>query len=385
MNGTEKAELTRAMVESGARLDWSDLPGPKVDKHSTGGVGDKTSLIVAPLAAACGCVVPMMSGRGLGHTGGTLDKLEAIPGFRTHLSRDQMSGVLKKAGCAIVAQTHDVAPADKILYALRDATATIESIPLITASIMSKKIAEGIDALVMDVKCGQGAFMKTRADARALADSLVATGTANHVRTEALITAMDAPLGRMVGNALEVREAIATLRGDGPADLEALSLALTARMVLLGGLASSLPEAEAKVCAALRSGQGVERLRQMISEQGGDPRVMDDSGVLPHAPRQMLLRAGRTGFVGDIHAELVGLAAMLLGAGRDRMDDAIDPTVGVRILTKPGEAIKAGEPFVEVHYRDESRFPEVVVLLNRSLRIDDAKPAPTPLILESIT
>ncbi len=195
MDGAETARLARAMVASGATLDWSDLPGPKVDKHSTGGVGDKTSLIVAPLAAACGCVVPMMSGRGLGHTGGTLDKLEAIPGFRTQLSRDQMRGVLEKAGCAIVGQTHDIAPADKILYALRDATATIDSIPLITASIMSKKIAEGIDALVMDVKCGQGAFMKTRADARSLAESLVATGTANHVRTEALITAMDAPLG----------------------------------------------------------------------------------------------------------------------------------------------------------------------------------------------
>ena len=385
MDGEEMAHLTRAMVESGAKLDWSDLPGPKVDKHSTGGVGDKTSLILAPLAAACGCLVPMMSGRGLGHTGGTLDKMEAIPGFRTHLSKDQMRGVLKKAGCAIVGQTHDVAPADKILYALRDATATIESIPLITASIMSKKIAEGIDVLVMDVKCGQGAFMKTRADARELADSLVATGTANHLRTQALITAMDAPLGCMVGNALEVREAIATLRGEGPADLESLSLALTARMVLMGGLAASLPEAEAKVYSVLQSGQGVERLRQMIAEQGGDPRVMDDPGILPKAPQQMLLRAAPPDMSAIFNAEFVGLAAMLLGAGRDRMEDAIDPAAGVRILAKPGETIKADDPFVEVHYRREGRLPEVVVLLNRAWRIDDERPAQMPLILESIS
>jgi thymidine phosphorylase len=237
----------------------------------------------------------------------------------------------------------------------------------------------------MDVKCGKGAFMKTRGDARALADSLVATGSANHVRTEALITAMDAPLGRMVGNALEVGEAIATLRGEGPGDLEALSLALAARMVLLGGLAASLPEADAKARVALQSGQGLERLRRMIAEQGGGPRVVDDPALLPRAPRQMLLRAERAGYVSDIHAELVGRAAMRLGAGRDRMDDAIDSAVGVRILAKPDEAIKAGDPFVEMHYRADDRLREAVDLLNQAWRIDDAKPGETPLILESIS
>ncbi len=386
MNADETAQLTRAMVEAGARLDWSDLPEPKVDKHSTGGVGDKTSLIVAPYAAACCCVVTMMSGRGLAHSGGTLDKLEAIPGFRALLSAEQMRGILKKTGCVMVGPTHDVAPADKILYALRDVTATVESIPLITASILSKKIAEGIDALVMDVKCGQGAFMKTRNDARALAEAIVATGNANHLRTEAILTAMDAPLGRMVGNALEVREAIATLRGDGPSDLQTLSVALAARMVLRGGLAAALEQAEGRVRAALTSGQGVERLRIMIAEQGGEPRVVDDPNLLPAKRRNKCCCVpAPSGWIGDIHAELVGMATMLLGAGRERVDDAIDHAVGVRILAKPGEAIKAGEPFVEVHFSAAGQLREAVALLNRAWRIDDEPPAQTPLILECVS
>ena len=384
MNADETAHLTRAMVHSGDKLDWSDLPGPKVDKHSTGGVGDKTSLILAPVAAACGCVVPMMSGRGLGHTGGTLDKLESIPGFRVDLSLGEFRAALKNVGCALIGQTREIAPADKILYALRDVTATVESIPLITASIMSKKIAEGIDALVMDVKCGQGAFMKTQADARALAESLVATGQGNNVRTQALITAMDAPLGRAVGNALEVRECIDTLRGNGPRDLETLSITLAARMVLLGGLAKSLDDAEVKVRDALTSGRGLEKFRQIIAQQGGDPHVVDDVRRLPTAPHQLLVRAERSGFIGALNAELVGLASMLLGAGRDRVEDGVDPAVGVVIQAQRGEWVNAGDALAEVHYRTETRLGEAMARLRQAWQVNDIKPAEMPLILESI-
>jgi pyrimidine-nucleoside phosphorylase len=384
MNAEETAHLTRAMVNAGDKLDWSHLPGPKVDKHSTGGVGDKTSLILAPLASACGCIVPMMSGRGLGHTGGTLDKLEAIPGLRVDLALDEFRVALQNVGCALVGQTREIAPADKILYALRDVTATVESIPLITASIMSKKIAEGIDALVMDVKCGQGAFMKTQADARTLAESLVVTGRGNGVRTQALITAMDVPLGRAVGNAVEVRECIDTLRGNGPKDLETLSVALAARMVLLGNLAASMPEAEARVRDALTSGRGLEKFRQVIAQQGGDPHVVDDTTRLPAAPHQLLLRAERAGYVVDIHAERVGLASMLLGAGRDRVEDRVDAAVGVIIQARPGDAVKPGDGLAEVHYRTESRLGEAMTLLRQAWRIDDAQPAKMTLIMECI-
>jgi pyrimidine-nucleoside phosphorylase len=383
MTADETAHLTRAMVASGAKLDWSDLDGPKVDKHSTGGVGDKTSLILAPLAAACGCFVPMMSGRGLGHTGGTLDKLEAIPGFRVGLGVDEMRRVLKKTGCVLVGQTKDVAPADKKLYALRDVTATVESVALITASIMSKKIAEGIGALVMDVKCGKGAFMKTREQAKELAESIVATGAGNGVRTEALITAMDAPLGRMVGNAMEVREAIETLRGEGPRDLESLSVTLAARMVRLAGLAKSDEDAESKVRAALTSGRGLDVFRKIIAEQGGDARVVNDLARLPSAPKQTTVCAARSGFVADIHAERVGVATMLLGAGRNRVEDAIDPAVGARILARPGDAIRAGDALVEVHYRDAARLGDALALLAEAWTIADAAPPATPLILET--
>ena len=384
MDADETAHLTRAMVESGARLDWSDLPGPKVDKHSTGGVGDKTSLILAPLAAACGCVVPMMSGRGLGHTGGTLDKLEAIPGFRVDLSLDQFRAALHHVGCALIGQTREVAPADKILYGLRDVTATVESIPLITASIMSKKIAEGIDALVMDVKCGQGAFMKPLPEARALASSLVATGNANGVRTRALITAMDAPLGRAVGNALEVRESIETLQGNGPRDIEMLSVVLAAQMVHLGGLAGSREEAEAKVRDALASGRGLEKLRQTIAQQGGDPRVVDDLSRLPAAPHELPLRAERDGVIAEVNAEFVGLASMLLGAGRDRVEDAVDPAVGVMLERKPGDAVKAGETLAVVHFRSEARLSEAMVLLQNAWKIAEEAPAGHRMILDEI-
>src|SRR3954465_14289247 len=291
MTRDETAWLTSAMVDSGVRVALRDLPGAKVDKHSTGGVGDKTSLVVAPVAAACGLQVPMMSGRGLGHTGGTLDKLEAIPGFRVNLSLEEMKAALAKTGCAMLGQTAQIAPADKKLYALRDVTGTVESIPLISASIMSKKIAEGIDALVLDVKTGSGAFMKTEADSRRLAEMLVSIGNASGVRTEAVITDMDAPLGRAVGNALEVIECLEVLKGRGPRDLIDVSVELTARMLVLGTKAADLAAAKQQVEAAIDSGAGLQRFRQIIEVQGGDPKVVDDYQRLPHVAERRTVAA----------------------------------------------------------------------------------------------
>src|SRR4249919_2056805 len=337
MSTQETAWLTDAMVHSGVRVDLSSIPGVKVDKHSTGGVGDKTSIVLAPLAAACGVPVPMMSGRGLGHTGGTLDKLESIPGFRVNLSLEEMRAALIAVGCAMIGQTAQIAPADKKLYALRDVTGTVESIPLISASIMSKKIAEGIDALVLDVKTGSGAFMKTEADSRRLAESLVSIGNRSGVRTEALITAMDAPLGRAVGNALEVIECIEILKGSGDqsGDLVDVSVELTARMLVLGKLAHDRSDAERRVRAAIASGEGLARLQQIIEIQGGDHRVVDDYSRLPSAPERHLVRATRDGYPTELHAESVGRASVILGAGRDRVEDPVDHGVGIMVLAKP--------------------------------------------------
>ena len=306
MDAQETAALTEAMVSSGIRVNLGDIPGTKVDKHSTGGVGDKTSLVLAPLAAACGVPVPMMSGRGLGHTGGTLDKLEAIPGFRVDLSLEEMKAALARTGCAMIGQTAQIAPADKKLYALRDVTGTVESIPLISASIMSKKIAEGIDALVLDVKTGSGAFMKTEADSRRLAESLVAIGNASGVKTEAIITAMDAPLGRAVGNALEVIECLDVLKGGGPQDLVDVSVELAARMLVLGKVAGDIGAAERQVRSAIGSGAGLERFRQIIEIQGGDPKVIDDYTRLPHVPGRHLVPATRG---------TISITAVTAGAG----------------------------------------------------------------------
>jgi pyrimidine-nucleoside phosphorylase len=384
MDAEETAVLTRAMACSGVRLDLSDIPGPKIDKHSTGGVGDKTSLIVAPLAAACGVVVPMMSGRGLGHTGGTLDKLEAIPGFRVALSLPDMRAALGQVGCVMIGQTPKIAPADRLLYALRDVTATVESIPLITASIMSKKIAEGIGGLVLDVKCGTGAFMKNRQDAEALARSLIQSGQKNGVRTRALLTAMDEPLGRAVGNALEVHECLQTLRGQGPADLEMLSVELAARMVYLGGQAASLPEAVGKVRQALASGAGLEKFRQIISRQGGDVRALDQPERLPAASRRWLLRAVGPGFVAAIDAEKVGRASMVLGAGRDRVHDAIDHAVGIVIQARRGDEVRAGDALAEVYYSDEAKLGKAKPLLDHAWIILAAKPAQASVLLGEV-
>ena len=384
MNEAETVELTRAMVRSGVALDLSDLPGPKVDKHSTGGVGDSTSLILAPLAAACGAVVPMMSGRGLGHTGGTLDKLEAIPGFRTALSLDEFRITLRTVGCAMIGPTAEVAPADKRLYALRDVTATVENVSLITASILSKKIAEGIEALVMDVKCGRGAFMKREEDARELARSLVTTGNRQGVRTRALLTRMDTPLGRCVGNALEVRECIAALRGDEPSDLLELSVRLASQMLLLGRLATTLQEADDMIRAALTSGRGLEKLRAIIAGQGGDPRVVDDPARLPTAPHRHLFRAARGGFVTDIHAEHLGRASMRLGAGRTRVEDVVDPAVGIVVCAPVGAEVRPGDPLAEVHYRSDTGLPAALDLLREAWTMGDQPPPATPLLLDTI-
>ncbi len=342
MSAPETAALTDAMVRSGVRVDYPGVDGIPVDKHSTGGVGDKTSLILAPLAAACGAYVPMMSGRGLGHTGGTLDKLEAIPGFRTALSLDELRAALHDVGCALIGQTSEIAPADRILYALRDVTGTVESIPLICASIMSKKIAEGIGGLVLDVKTGVGAFMKTPEASRQLAESLVAIGVASGVRTEALITSMDAPLGRMVGNSLEVIESIETLKGRGPADLEALSVTLAARMLMTARIEDSEPAAEARIRAALDSGAALDLFRRIVTRQGGDPAVIDDYHRLPAAPDRHIVPARRAGYVTGLHAEQIGRAAVALGAGRATLADTIDPGVGVEVRCPPGTQVVRG-------------------------------------------
>jgi pyrimidine-nucleoside phosphorylase len=384
MSADETAWLTGFMARSGATLDWSDLPGPAVDKHSTGGVGDKTSLILAPLVAACGAYVPMMSGRGLGHTGGTLDKLESIPGFRVHLSITEFPAILKKVGMVMIGQTAEVAPADKKLYALRDATSTVESIPLITASILSKKIAEGISGLVMDVKCGRGAFMKNRTDARKLAESIAANGTVNGVRTEAMITAMDAPLGRAVGNALEVLECIDVLQGGGPEDVKTLSVELASRMLRLAGLAITLDEARAQITAALTSGRGLELFRRIIEHQGGDPIVIDDPSRLPTAPKRKALTADQSGFVRQLDAEIIGDAACILGAGREQASHNVDHAVGFVIPVRVGDKVNRGDALIEIHYRDEAKCTKAQEMLVRACAIGDALPAKSELIIEVI-
>jgi pyrimidine-nucleoside phosphorylase len=375
MSREETARLTDAMVHSGIRVDLSDIPGVKVDKHSTGGVGDKTSLVLAPIAAACGVVVPMMSGRGLGHTGGTLDKLESIPGFRVRLSLAEMKAALRATGCAMIGQTAEIAPADRKLYSLRDVTGTVESIPLISASIMSKKIAEGIDALVLDVKTGSGAFMKTDGDSRQLAESLVAIGQASGVRTEAMITRMDTPLGCAVGNAVEVIESIEVLKGNGPSDLEEISVALAARMLVLAGISSDDADARTRVRKVVASGEALDRFRRIIEHQGGNPRVVDDYRLLSAAPERSLVVAARSGYVARLDAELVGRASVVLGAGRDKVEDDVDPAVGIMVKARRGEQVRAGDPVLELHYRTIDRREAARALAERAIVIDDA-PAP---------
>jgi len=384
MNAEETAHLTSAMVRSGERVDLSDIPGVKVGKHSTGGVGDKVSIVLAPVAAACGVVVPKMSGRGLGHTGGTLDKLESIPGFRIDLSIAEFKQVLRTVGTSIIGQTKTLAPADKTLYALRDVTATIESIPLIAASIMSKKLAEGSSALVLDVKCGDGAFMKDVARARSLARAMVAIGSHAGVRTEAVLTSMEAPLGRSVGNALEIVECIATLKGQGPARLTRVVCGLGARMVVLAGIEASAEAAAVRVERALSSGRALETFARMVQAQGGDPAVIDRGERLPTAPDRDVVRATRAGYVTAIRAEGIGRASAVLGAGRERAGDPVDHAVGVVLEVEPGDRVDHGQPLVTLHHRAGHGLAASRRYCEESLVVGDVPPVALPEILEYI-
>jgi pyrimidine-nucleoside phosphorylase len=383
MNAEETHSLTDAMVRSGERVDLSDIPGVKVGKHSTGGVGDKVSIVLAPLAASCGLVVPKMSGRGLGHTGGTLDKLESIPGYRIDLTIGEFKAALKANGTAIIGQTGSLAPADKKLYALRDVTATVPSVPLIASSVMSKKLAEGCDALVLDVKCGAGAFMKTEADARALAESLVAIGTRAGVRTEAFITRMDAPLGRAVGNALEVIECVEILKGRGPRDLSDLAVTLASRMLVVAGKAKDA-EADGIVRRAIASGQALDKLRTVIARQGGDAAIVDDYGRLPGARRKQAVAAGRDGFLAALDAELVGRASMALGAGRSRVDEPIDHGAGVVLHRAPGDSVRANEPVLDLLYNDDRGLEQAIDLARQAIAVSSEAPRVGPLVLDTV-
>ena len=374
MTPEETADYTEAMMRSGIVADLSKVPGIKVDKHSTGGVGDKVSIPLAPMVAACGVPVPMISGRGLGHSGGTLDKLESIPGFRTDLSLDEYRDQVAGIGCALIGQTKDLAPADKKLYALRDVTGTVECVPLICASILSKKLAEGIDALVLDVKFGRGAFMKTEPEARELADALVRVGRTGGKEVRAFITDMDQPLGRSVGNALEVAESIECLRGNGPADLMEVVTMLGAHMLMLGGVAGDIIEAEGKLADAIASGRALEKFRGIVAAQGGDPRVVDEPGRLPKASLRHEVTTPVGGVVADVDAMEIALAALLLGAGRTRAEDRIDPAVGVADLVKAGEPVRAGARLCTVHANDAGKMREAADRIEKAIRIAEVRP-----------
>lgn len=393
MTSAELGALTETMLRSGQVLDFSALRGSKVDKHSTGGVGDKTSLVIAPVVAAAGMdaplgrkrvFVPMISGRGLGHTGGTLDKLESIPGFNVDLSLAAFRSVLEKAGSALMGQTPEIAPADKKLYSLRDVTATIESPPLICASIMSKKLAEGIDALVLDVKTGAGAFMKKQDDAEHLAQLMVDTGKRMGKKVVALITSMDQPLGRKIGNALEVDECLDLLHGGGSPDLRELCDELAAWMFVLGDRVANLDEGRALAAEMIASGRARDTFREIIRMQGGDPEVVDDPGRLPRAKNVAKVKAPRAGFVASIRCEQIGIASMILGGGREKKEDAIDPAVGLVIERKVGEAVEAGATLCTVHYNSAERLADAMNLLTGSFIVGDVPPEPAPLIRKRI-
>jgi pyrimidine-nucleoside phosphorylase len=380
----ETGFLTRAMIDSGQTVDLAGLPGPMVDKHSTGGVGDKVSLILAPLAAACGCRVPMMSGRALGHTGGTLDKLESIRGYRTDLSLERFRQVLADCGYAMTGQSERIVPADRLLYALRDVTGTVESIPLITASIMSKKFAEGAQSFVFDVKCGSGAFMKTPESARQLAVSLVRTGSSLRRRIRAVISDMDQPLGRTVGNFLEVREVIDCLRGRGPADLMQLTLRLTAHMLVLGGIRSDLAAAEELCRARIAEGSAWTLFLRNAELQGGDTEVLLDPARGPRARHIEPLRAQKSGYVARIDAYPVGLASGLLGASRSRKEDEVLSEVGIELVRTAGDSVRAGEEICLLHARDPERCPEAHRLLQGAISISSERILPQPRVMQEL-
>lgn len=380
MTARETAALTLAMAASGGQLDLSGLGRAAVDKHSTGGVGDTTTLIAAPLAAACGLAVAKMSGRGLGHTGGTLDKLESIPGFETHLSREAFLDLVAAHNLAVTGQGEDLVPADRLLYALRDVTGTVESLPLIASSVMSKKLAAGCQGIVLDVKGGEGAFMKDRAQALALGRTMVRIGLAAGRRTEAVITAMDAPLGDGIGNSLEVRDAIEVLGGKA-CPLAQVSLRLTAHMLRVGGRADSLEHGEALARRALQSGAGADKLREMIAAQGGDPQVVDHPDRLPVGALVQPVRAASSGFVTRVHALAAGHASGALGAGRARKEDAVDPGAGLWLQVREGDAVRAGQTLAVLYASDPARMRAGLETARDIFEIGDQPPAPAPLIL----
>jgi pyrimidine-nucleoside phosphorylase len=384
MTTRELTTWTVAMIDSGERLRWTALRAPAVDKHSTGGVGDKVSLALAPLCAVCGLTVPMIAGRALGHTGGTLDKLEAIPGFRTALTAREIGRVLARAGFVLAGQTARLVPADRALYALRDATATVESIPLIASSILSKKVAEGARALVMDVKVGSGAFLPERAGARELARTLIALGGRLGLPVRALLTDMDQPLGNAIGNAAEVRETIDVLGGGGPADVRALTVRLGAEMLAVGGVARDRRDGGRRIEAAIASGAGLERFRLGVRLQGGDPRAIDDPRRLPRARHTHLLRAARRGVVTRVDAGLLGRAATLLGAGRLRKQDRIAPGAAILLHAKIGTPVARGDLLATVEYDDASRERAARPLVERAFVVGGQRPRPRPLVLETL-
>jgi pyrimidine-nucleoside phosphorylase len=380
----ELAALTDAMIASGDRLRFDGHPAPVADKHSTGGVGDKVSLLLAPMVASCGVAVPMMSGRGLGHTGGTLDKLESIPGFRTGLTLREARAQIDRLGCAMLGQTPEIAPADKRLYALRDVTGTVESIPLIAASIMSKKLAEGLNGLVLDVKTGSGAFLTDTGRAVELARTMIGLGEARGCPTVALLTAMDRPLGRACGNALEVEEAIEGLRGRGPADLMEVTYALGAEMLVLVGAAPDPAAARRRLEAAVASGAALETFARVIEAQGGSPAVVDDPAVLPQASAVEVFRADRSGVVERVEPRRIGRAIVALGGGRAAVEDPVDPTVGFVVTVKPGDPVRAGEPIASVFARDAAGVALGLAALGEAVAIGEGGRL-TPLISHRIT
>jgi pyrimidine-nucleoside phosphorylase/thymidine phosphorylase len=388
MSDEETAALTARMVASGATLDFSEIGRPVADRHSTGGVGDKTTILTLPLAAAAGLVVPMISGRSLGHTGGTLDKLESIQGFRTDFTLDEFRELVVRHGVAISAQTAEIAPADRALYALRDATATVPSIPLIASSIVSKKLAEGLDALVLDVKAGSGAFMKTEAEARRLASVMTSVATRQGTPCQAILTRMDQPLGRAVGNGLEVAEAIAALKGEGPDDLVALAVEITAHMVALGmtklGFTPDVAAARRAVRDLLDSGVALERFRRLVADQGGDPNVVDDPLRLPRAGVEMMALSPRSGFVETIDAESLGWAVVELGGGRTALDDEIDRGVGLLVEARIGDDVRTGDPVCRVLGRDAASVARACERVAAAYTVGD-RPVPVPpLVLGTV-
>jgi len=380
----ELAALVDVMLHSGVQLDLSAIPGPKIDKHSTGGVGDKASLVLAPLVASLGVRVPMMSGRGLGHTGGTVDKLESIPGFRVDLSLDRMMRQLDDIGCALITQTDEIVPLDRKLYALRDVTGTVESIPLIASSIMSKKIAEGVDGLVLDVKRGSGAFLPDVERGLRLAQTMIGIGEVYNRRTVALVTAMDRPLGFAVGNAIEVEEAIFALRGEGPPDLRELTIALAVEMLLLAGWTDA-HAARRDAERALDDGRALEMMRRIIEAQDGNPAVLDDPALLPQAPVREVLIAHRDGWIGEMDVRGIGDAAVALGAGRATLGASIDPAVGFHITAKPGRHVAHGEPLATVFAASAGDAEMAVRALRRCIRVGEEKPEVLPLISHRVT